>query len=267
MALRGKNGLEDQRKEFASSNQAMRISVAADRYLIDGVIVKCAMDPKNKRWMVVSVGNGMRYEDGISHIALAKKINANILLYNYACVGRSTSYMGSLPSRHAMVTSHRTMLSFLEEGMGAKEIVDFGWSIGGGVMGQNYLEQPRTRAKYIPVFYKTFASIEEMGRNMLGNFGAWGVKFLGWNYSPLGAIETLKDKKNYPAAIFIETPNDGDGVIPETASIGNHLRTPEKAIKIASSYDHNASISEEYSVRDTLAAKINDAFKGVNFSL
>lgn len=110
-----------------------------------------------------------------------------------------------------MVASHQVMLSLLDE-MGATQIVDFGWSIGGGVKWRDHLENPRSKGKHYIVDYQTFRSTSNFGREMLGELGARAVKFLQWEYD---SEKTLKESPHPHTVVQAGSQGEieGDGVV------------------------------------------------------
>ncbi|MCB1084987.1 MAG: hypothetical protein KDK60_02685 [Chlamydiia bacterium] len=255
--------LESQRKKFAEDHLAMPITVTIDRYNIDGVIVKT--QETFNRWLVISLGNLMWYEDASEFVKFAKAFNANLLMYNYAGVGRSSL---CLPTPHAMKSSHRGMLDFLEEGMEAIEIIDMGWSIGGGVKGQDHLEHPGSKANYITIDYQTFESISKMAHKIAGKFGELAVKFLGWNYSPHQAIDTLVTNKEYKKHIVINADHctvdkeirDGDKLIGSNESLKTALKanSSDKISCFANNQKHG--VMTNFFNQYNLVSIVNQAF-------
>ncbi|MCB1072812.1 MAG: hypothetical protein KDK96_06880 [Chlamydiia bacterium] len=251
---------EDSRKKVLSeSYQAMRISaLSSTRHLVDGVLFKKKDVDLKGRWMIVTPVNGAFYEQLMdprcSMIALAERLNANILFFNYPGAGRSS---GWFPNRDAVVASHQVMLSLLEE-MGATQIVDFGWSIGGGVKWRDHLETPRDKGKYYIVDYQTFRSTSNFGRAMLGEFGGQAVKFLQWEYDSEDALK----KSSHPHTV-VQTSWRHDGVIG-----GDGVITADNALAQVADRDHVVlSIGQhcdslQEGTIGAIAQKVEEYFRG-----
>lgn len=202
-------------------------------HTIDGIFLKNPKitvstdeNPLQGRCIVFSVGNSAAYESFLMDrnvYALSKKLNANLLVYNYAGVVGSS---GFFPNQDAMVASHSAMLDFLEA-LGAKEIVDFGWSIGGGVQWRSHSEKTRDKKRYCVVSYKTFLSTRHFGERIAGWLGGFGVSFLRWNYDNETAM-----KQSMVGKVVVQTvgPNNtilSDGVIDQENALGKKAKKDE----------------------------------------
>lgn len=187
------NGLLEQSRVnlVNGGRQLMRFSVRAKGNTIDGVILKDPNANLDSRWIVIS-GDKILYEyDTLQFHKLANHLNANIISYNYPGSGRSS---GLLLSKEVMIAAHRAILGFLEEELGAKEIIDLDHSSRSGVMGQDHLERPRTKAgtKYVLIFNETFTEIEDLEEYYLGKIGEWITKAFSWKYNNLEAVNQCK---------------------------------------------------------------------------
>ncbi|MCB1116070.1 MAG: hypothetical protein KDK71_06330 [Chlamydiia bacterium] len=188
--LKGEENLQlyDQLRSLQTGKQMMRISARSEMgHRIDGVFIKNTGVDLQGRCLLISPPNEELYENILdSFTELSTELKANILIYNYAGVGRST---GWFPNRDAMAASHKAMRGLLEE-LESKEICDFGWSIGGGVKWQSHAEAPPENPnKYVSIDYQTFRSVANIGYQILWHFGSWGVSLLQWNYDNERAIK------------------------------------------------------------------------------
>lgn len=216
--------LKDSRQRVSDEYQAMRVSaLSSTRHLVDGVLFKKKDVDLKGRWMIVTPPNAGFYEQlmqpGSEIISLASRLNANILFFNYPGAGRSS---GLFPNRDAMVASHQVMVSLLNEVGENPQIVDFGWSIGGGVKWRDHLENPRPKGKHYIVDYQTFRSTSNFGREMLGERGAQGVKFLQWEYDS----ETTLKASPHPHTV-VQAGRDeiqGDGVVTKDNALAQAAR-------------------------------------------
>lgn len=139
-----------------------RIMVKVDGLAVDGYIVGTQETLGNGRWMLRSCGNYESCEDNLlcrhsNKFKLLKKLNTNMLIFNYPGVGASS---GS-PTRQAVVKAYLAMLTFLEDekrGIGAKEIIGYGYSLGGNVQGEALnIHKLKERIKYVFVKDRTFS--------------------------------------------------------------------------------------------------------------
>lgn len=201
--------------------QAMRISaITSTRHQIDGVLLKNRDVDIKGRWVLITPPNAQFYErmmytsSGI--VALGSSMKANMLFFNYPGAGASS---GLFPNRDAIVASHQAMLAFLKE-IGATEIIDFGWSIGGGVKWKDYSENPPTKENYCSIDYNTFRSISNFGREIFGELGGQAIKFLQWEYNSEKTIQTAK----HPYIVLQSSDRKGnichDGVVTKENALG-----------------------------------------------
>lgn len=211
-----------------------RITVEVDGYKIDGMIIGTASTLNNGRWLLASAGNGMFYEQEMFYDRNVKKIltnvHSNALLFNYPGVGASSG----LPNRQAMAKAYRAMLNFLEDqekGIGAQEIIGYGYSIGGGVQGDALKTHPLKKdIKYLFIKDRTFSSISAYASNIIKPLGIL-PKILDWN------IDSVESSKNLQASeiilqrgrvrtcteIFDASTIEDDGEIKATASLAKAL--------------------------------------------
>lgn len=212
-----------------------RISVQVDGYTIDATIMGKANTLDNGRWILASNGNGEFYEGKLRNVSFKKiisELNGNALVFNYPGVGASSA----MPNRNAMAKAYRAMLNFLEDqnhGIGAKEIIGIGHSIGGGVQGDALkLHQLKKGIKYVFVKNKTFSNLSDTVSHLMNRPFGFLIKIFGWNMSSIESSKSLKAPE-----IIIQTANVDsytdiaknpelivhDGVIPAEASLAKKL--------------------------------------------
>ena len=169
-----------------------RITVEFDGYKLDAMIVGRASTLNNGRWVLASNGNGEFYEDTLgSHDfkQILSAVKGNAIVFNYPGVGASSG----LPNRQAMAKAYRTMLNFLEDrenGIGAKEIIGYGHSIGGGVQGDALkTHKLKKDVKYVFVKSRTFSNLSTLAH--LRGLG-FLVKLLGWNMDPVESSKKIQ---------------------------------------------------------------------------
>jgi pimeloyl-ACP methyl ester carboxylesterase len=174
-----------------------RITIETDGYAIDGMIVGKPSTLTNGKWVLYANGNGELYEYKQNHTIL-EATESNGLFFNYPGVGAST---GSV-SRQSMAKALQAALAFLEDeqrGVGAKEVVVYGWSIGGGVQGDLLkIHAPKKTIKYVFIKDRTFSNlsteVSELFAKPLGIF----IRLFNWN---IDSVESSK-KLQYPEIII-----------------------------------------------------------------
>jgi len=213
-----------------------RITVEVNGTSIDGYIVGQEKTLGNGRWVLHSNGNGEMYEMGLAfegsskgYHSMLKKLNANGLFFNYSGVGDS----GGAPTRPELVAAYQGMLRYLEDdkkGLGAKEIIAHGHSLGGGVQGEalkNY--SLSNKIKYLFVKDRTFYDLCAAIAGMFNAAVAFLAKIFCWNIS---SVETSKGMKSPEVIIQTASSKDyeeikkasdviGDGVI---SGEGSHAK-------------------------------------------
>ena len=212
-----------------------RLTIEVDGYAIDAMIGGTPSTLGNGRWILASNGNGEFYEDstycrGSVH-TLARELHANVLVFNYPGVGASSG----LPNRYAMVKAYRAMLSFLEDekqGLGAKQIIGYGHSLGGGVQGDALTNHElRKGIRYVFVKSRTFSNISSAASAMLSWPLGILVKIFGWNIDSVGSSKALQAPEIILQRARVERYEElhdsakiiSDGVIPADASLAKAL--------------------------------------------
>ena len=122
------------------------------------------------------------------------------MIFNYGGVGASSG----IPNRQTMAKTYRAMLTFLEDqkdGIGAKEIIGYGHSIGGGVQGDALNEHKlKPNVKYVFIKNKTFSNLSKTVSCLLSKPLGFLIWIFGWN------IDSVKSSKKIQAPeIIIQT--------------------------------------------------------------
>ena len=192
--------------------------------------------------MLDSNGNGEFYEDKLSchefkHIL--SKVKSNAIVFNYPGVGASSG----LPNRQAMAKAYCAMLNFLEDkknGVGAKEIIGYGHSIGGGVQGDALkTHELKKDVKYVFVKSRTFSNLSTTASILTNKSLGFVVKILGWNMDSVASSKKLQAPEiimQTAKVKWYEEINDSskiidDGVIPANASLAKALLDDNKCPK------------------------------------
>lgn len=170
-----------------------RITVEVDGYSVDATIMGTADTINNGRWVLSSNSNGEFYEPYLGSYGfqqILSSLNGNALLFNYPGVGSSSG----MPNKNAMVKSYRAMLHFLEdkEGIGAKQIIGYGYSIGGGVQGEvlkSHVLKTNENIHYVFVKNRTFSNLTATAKSITNRVIGSLVTLLGWN---IDCVESSK---------------------------------------------------------------------------
>lgn len=251
-----------------------RISIEVDGYIIDATIMGKASTLGNGRWLLSSNGNCEFYEDKLrddSFKHILSELNGNAIVFNYPGVGSSTG----MPNRNAMAKAYCAMLKFLEDqenGIGAKEIIGYGHSIGGGVQGDALLCYPlKQDVKYCFVKRQTFSDLDTTVSHLMHRLLGFLVKVLGWNMSSVESSKKLKapeiimqtaDVSEYEDISGQSQKIKDDGVIPAEASLAKKLLDDKRPF-VGEKYflgipeGHNDSLSNP----DHLVTKIKEMLK------
>jgi Chlamydia CHLPS protein (DUF818) len=248
-----------------------RITVEVDGHKVDAMIVGKASTLNNGRWVLASNGNNELYEDklvGKDFKQILSHVKGNGIVFNYPGVGASS---GSA-NRGAMAKAYRAMLNFLEDGkkgIGAKEIIGYGHSIGGGAQADGLNAHSfKKEVKYVFVKSRTFSDLHKTASLLTARPLGFLVKLLGWNMNPARVSRTL-DVLMIPE-IIMQTANvesyeelkDSskiihDGLIPAEASLAKALlddpTCPKKEkIFIGMPEGHNGGLNDPSFLADRI---------------
>ncbi len=208
-----------------------RVSLEMDGLLIDAVLVGTEKTFLSDRWILFTNGNAEFYENKLVNkgfYQLLDQFEANALIFNYPGVGASK---GSA-NRFLMRRSALACMAFLEDsqlGLGAKEIIGYGHSIGGGVQGEITLHHRfKKEINYAFIKSRTFCSFARVAAEISSPLSGFLVSLFGWNMKTAKSSKHLK----YPEIIlqsalvhfyidlsqFLEKITH-DGVIPQKSSL------------------------------------------------
>jgi hypothetical protein len=216
-----------------------RISINVDGYTIDAAIMGKADTFDNGRWVLASNGNCEFYEEKLRNNSFKKilsELNSNTIVFNYPGVGASSG----MPNRAAMAKAYRAVLNLLEDqnnGIGAREIIAYGHSIGGGVQGDALVSHDlKENIKYCFVKSRTFSDLSTAALHITGSrILACLVRLLGWNMSSVESSQNLRAPEIIMQSVsamdcYTEIRDfldyewiKHDGVIPAEASLAHRL--------------------------------------------
>jgi hypothetical protein len=144
---------------------------------------------QNRRWVLVSGGNGEFFETMLTERhglqQFISNINGNAILFNYPGVGAS----GGLPHKQGMINTMKAILDCLEDekGIGAKEIIPYGYSfIGAGVQAEALNKHPVKKGiSYLAIKDRASSSIS--AATPLRLF----MKLFGWDFATANCSKRL----------------------------------------------------------------------------
>ena len=191
--------------------------------------------------------SGFKPKDRCYAPVLMPSLQANAIFFNYPGVGASSGPS----SRTAAVKAYRAVLAFLEDqqrGLAAKEIICFGYSLGGGIQAEALQRHTfKSDIGYVAVKSKAFSTLgSEVSAIMNPLMGAL-IRLLGWNIDTatsskeLPVPEVVLQQANVDHYMELSDPTQikYDDVIPPAASLANALlrdtgrpKAPKKIIGI-----------------------------------
>ena len=257
-----------------------RLTIAVDGHEIDVMIMGKWESLGNKKWFLLSNGNGGLCEKALVDDKLKLLLSesaANLITFNYPGVAGSSG----VPNKKTMAKAYRAVLSFLEDkenGIGAEKIIGFGHSIGGGVQGQALKKHVlKDEIKYVFVKSRTFTSIKQLVS--LNNSKSLGslIDALNFNLDSVKSSKALKVPEIIMQTAGVDsckviqsktdletTPFKSDGVIPLNAILAAELlpENPEihsKKCFLAIPELHNEQLRRP--TRTKLAELISEALK------
>jgi hypothetical protein len=221
-----------------------RISIEVEGYKIDALIMGQKSTIKNKRWTLVSGGNSVFYEDYFVSLKklsqmcdIFKGCKSNAIFFNYPGVAESEGYI----DRELINATYRAFITYLEDpisGLGAKEIIGWGYSMGGAIQGDALCDYKFSEGiKHVFVKSRTYSSFEKEIKHFKGSFLSMLVPLFGWDINPLKfalsvkkpeiILQTIEDKpENQEAFISLKLRKFKvihDGIIPAEASLAQAL--------------------------------------------
>ena len=182
----------------------------------------------NGRWILAAAGNYGTIEDMAEYAADPSFEGRNIVMINGPGVIRSQG--DAVPQ--TIGAAQRVGLLFLEK-LGAKEITLWGFSFGGGAIGQAIMQHDfKNGIQYRVVFQMTFSRLSDITKEMVGSWAGHLIKWLDLEMDTVAAMKKL-DEMNIPQVIVqaadyrqrykAENWFAADEVIPAKASLGSMI--------------------------------------------
>lgn len=202
---------------------------------LDAAIMGRPSTLPNKKWVLVSVGRRDLYEERLVSKAFQNfltQINANALLFNYPSIGASK---GNRNTKN-LVESYQTMLHFLEDnkqGIGAKTIIGYGYSLGGGIQGEslktyNLQDGLKKGIRYIFIKDRTFSSLERACKSITKGCLDWMIPHAQLSLDSVESSKKLAELQ-IPEIIIQTTDAErntiSDGVISKNAALQTAIQT------------------------------------------
>jgi hypothetical protein len=211
----------EKKNEYGHGWKYKRFTVRVNGIDIDATVMAQESTLHNGRWLLNSLGNMQLYEHKIKDSWRLKRIlketNSNGILFNYPGVEASSG----IPQGKTLVKAYQTMLKFLEKEVKAKEIIGYGYSIGGGVQGESlktHTFQPGI--KYLFIKDRSFSTLDRVvdSCNKLGFL----LPRFGWGLNSIDSSHRLSEHR-IPEIVMQSTAKDSktlvsDGIISVDAS-------------------------------------------------
>ncbi len=212
---------EEQKKDYGNGWKYKRFTVRVDGLNIDATVMAQESTLHNGRWVLNSLGNIQLYEQKIKNSWRLKRIlkqtGSNAVLFNYPGVESSSGE----PRTKTLVKAYQTMLKFLETEVKAKEIIGYGYSIGGGVQGESLKTHSfKDGIRYLFIKDRSFSSLARVVSSWTGL--GFLLPALGWSLNSIDSSRRLSSL-GIPEIIMQTTGIDrrtlvSDGVISVNAS-------------------------------------------------
>ncbi len=226
--IKGREQIYQRLQENSNQWVGKRVSILCNGSKIDAYILGKKDTISNGRWTLFSNGHGgLAEEAALWEWEHAQKIQSNMIIYNYPGVGCSEGPR----ARNRMVASYEAIMCFLEDrekGIGAKEIIGWGTSMGGGVQGHaRKRHEYKKDVRYAFVDNQTYRTVADAVGSMKSEHFGKLVKPLGWQLSSKSS-----EKLNHPQIVVQratklhpEAKEDilHDGLFTPEGSLAGHL--------------------------------------------
>ena len=216
--------------------QTLHFSLKVDDITLDGVLVRKDLEQR-KRWLAFYCGNGHCYEEATHLRDMLNAFDSNGLFFNYPGVNASSGPV----NKKTLKKASEAIINFLEDpnGIGAKEIILYGFSIGGGMVSEGLRgHRLKEGIHYLAIKDRTFSSTSKMASSIgFGRLGVFVIKLLGLEFDCLRAsreekvpemiIQRIKQKNKDSIEEDEAIQIAWDGVIPKEAALADQLSKEE----------------------------------------
>jgi hypothetical protein len=197
--------------DFSKDWKIQRVTVQVDGCPIDVALVASNETLDSDRWSLFCNGNGTLMEAELARAflnpasshSLSKTFRSKAVFFNYPSVGLSKGY----PCKQTLIKAYRAVLSYMEEGLGAKEIICHGHSLGGGIQAEALSAHSfKQDIRYALIFDRTFGRLSDTAasltkRSFIGRL----IKGLQWE------LDTIKNLQSLQAPqLIIQSTNRGN---------------------------------------------------------
>lgn len=257
-------GLVEAFKDDQQEWKMRRVAIKVDGKKLDVWIRGKPSTFANGRWTLFSLGNTTLIEN-VNHAELLTQLNSNAIYFNYPGFARSQGSAG----QKSAVRAYRAVLRFLEDktrGLGAREVIAFGHSIGTAVQAKAYSQhQGEKDVKHVLVKYHPLSRVSDAAKKFVspfvGKLVGVGIRFFGQEID----VVRCSEQEKRPEIILQNSSSEqvsvdsiqSDGIFAPKATLAYHLLQQQESRTVrASGTKHYVGISQSHNnslSRDTLA--------------
>ncbi|WP_201456666.1 CPn0927/CPn0928 family alpha/beta hydrolase fold protein [Chlamydia sp. 17-3921] len=188
------------------------------------------------RWMLVSLGNAESVESCAikfsigGPLKIARKANANVLLFNYPGVVFSKGPVSVQNLTHA----YRGCVRYLRDnikGPQAKQIIAYGYSLGASIQAEALSQEVTDGSDGVDWFVikdRGARSLATVGKQWLGPIGAAITKFVGWDIDSEKHSSALVCPELFICSIDENRKLIGDGLFSKESSFAAPFFDPNR---------------------------------------
>lgn len=149
--------------------------------------------------------------------------SVNLIFYDYLGSGESEDILNP----QQMIKTHLCWLQFIESIEEVNELIQFGFSIGGGVQAEAFLQhERREHISYLLIKDRTFSRLDKV----VGGIANPLMKAFDWSFSPADAAIASEVEQIFEIVLQVTDENGeivDDGRIPQEAAYLTYLYTRE----------------------------------------
>ena len=218
-----------------------RLTINMNGDKIDVVLMGKPETLHNKRWVIFSLGLGEFYETTMQYqdkTALLTQLNANGIFFNYPGFGANVSFC----TKQACINTYDAILTLTEDekkGIGAKEIIEYGFSIGGALQGMVWNTRSlKEGIKYLRIKDRTFSKFSTATSTLLSwHFGLL-IKTIGWEIKNIPSTKA----KGVPEIIVQRAKDSSISSIDDIESDGAITPEASYAYEVLQNQDYSSKV-------------------------